>query len=53
MGVDGREGARMLKSSGSRVWIQSERILCHLWYARLAIEKANLADEIIDLEHIW
>ncbi len=24
MVVDGREGARMLKSSGSRVWIQNE-----------------------------
>ena len=51
MGVDGREGARMLKSSGSRVWIQSEES-CVIYGMPMAIEKANLADEIIDLEHI-
>jgi len=51
MGVDGREGARMLKSSGSRVWIQSEES-CVIYGMPMAIEKANLADDIIDLEHI-
>jgi two-component system, chemotaxis family, protein-glutamate methylesterase/glutaminase len=51
MGVDGREGARMLKSSGSRVWIQSEES-CVIYGMPMAVEKANLADEIIDLEHI-
>ncbi|WP_421855176.1 protein-glutamate methylesterase/protein-glutamine glutaminase [Marinomonas sp.] len=51
MGVDGREGARMLKSSGSRVWIQSEES-CVIYGMPMAVEKANLADDIIDLEHI-
>ncbi|BFM49298.1 chemotaxis response regulator protein-glutamate methylesterase [Marinomonas sp. THO17] len=51
MGVDGREGARMLKSSGSKVWIQSEDT-CVIYGMPMAVEKANLADEIIDLNHI-
>lgn len=51
MGVDGREGARMLKNSGSRVWVQSEET-CVIYGMPMAVEKANLADEVIDLEHI-
>ena len=51
MGVDGREGARMLKNSGSKVWIQSEES-CVIYGMPMAVEKANLADEIIDLDHI-
>ena len=51
MGVDGREGARMLKNSGSKVWIQSEET-CVIYGMPMAVEKANLADETIDLNHI-
>ncbi|GAA0836377.1 MULTISPECIES: protein-glutamate methylesterase/protein-glutamine glutaminase [Marinomonas] len=51
MGVDGREGARMLKSSGSTVWVQSEAS-CVIYGMPMAVEKANLADDIIDLNHI-
>lgn len=51
MGVDGREGARMLKNSGSRVWIQSEES-CVIYGMPMAVEKAGLSDDIIDLEHI-
>ncbi|WP_394182228.1 chemotaxis response regulator protein-glutamate methylesterase [Marinomonas posidonica] len=51
MGVDGREGARMLKNSGSKVWIQSEDT-CVIYGMPMAVEKANLADETIDLNHI-
>lgn len=51
MGADGREGARMLKNSGSKVWVQSEAS-CVIYGMPMAVEKANLADDIIDLEHI-
>lgn len=51
MGVDGRDGARMLKSSGSKVWIQSEDS-CVIYGMPMAVEKANLADEIIHLDHL-
>ncbi|MBD5769845.1 protein-glutamate methylesterase/protein-glutamine glutaminase [Marinomonas colpomeniae] len=51
MGVDGREGARMLKGSGSRVWIQSEES-CVIYGMPMAVEKAGLSDDVIDLEHI-
>lgn len=51
MGADGREGARMLKNTGSRVWIQSEDS-CVIYGMPMAVEKAGLADDIIDLQHI-
>lgn len=51
MGVDGRDGSRMLKSSGSRVWIQSEES-CVIYGMPMAVEKANLADDVIHLDHI-
>ncbi|MBM6551266.1 protein-glutamate methylesterase/protein-glutamine glutaminase [Marinomonas ostreistagni] len=51
MGADGREGARMLKNSGSKVWVQSEDS-CVIYGMPQAVEKANLADDIIHLDHI-
>lgn len=51
MGADGREGARMLKNSGSRVWVQSEET-CVIYGMPMAVEKANLADDVIHLEQI-
>ncbi|ADZ92429.1 protein-glutamate methylesterase/protein-glutamine glutaminase [Marinomonas mediterranea] len=51
MGADGREGARMLKDTGSRVWVQSEDS-CVIYGMPMAVEKANLADDVIHLDHI-
>ncbi|KZM41323.1 chemotaxis protein CheY [Marinomonas sp. SBI8L] len=51
MGVDGREGARMLKDTGSRVWSQSEET-CVIYGMPMAVEKANLSDDVIHLEQI-
>ncbi len=51
MGMDGREGARMLRNSGSKVWSQSEHT-CVIYGMPMAIEKANLADDVIDLDDI-
>ncbi|WP_191600682.1 protein-glutamate methylesterase/protein-glutamine glutaminase [Marinomonas algicola] len=51
MGMDGREGARMLKNSGSKVWSQSEST-CVIYGMPMAIEKANLSDDVIDLDDI-
>ncbi len=51
MGSDGREGARMLKNTGSRVWSQSEDS-CVIYGMPMAIEKADLADDVIHLDQI-
>ncbi|WP_305857478.1 protein-glutamate methylesterase/protein-glutamine glutaminase [Balneatrix alpica] len=51
MGADGREGSRMLKETGSLVWAQSERT-CVIYGMPMAVVKANLADEILDLEEM-
>ncbi|MDH2431244.1 chemotaxis response regulator protein-glutamate methylesterase [Pokkaliibacter sp. MBI-7] len=51
MGADGREGARMLKQSGSDIWAQSEQS-CVIYGMPMAIVKAGLADEIVDLDEI-
>ncbi len=51
MGADGRDGARMLKESGSVVWAQDEASSV-IYGMPMAIAKANLADEIINLADI-
>tara|TARA_R110000850_G_scaffold102549_2_gene211881 strand:+ start:9372 stop:10487 length:1116 start_codon:yes stop_codon:yes gene_type:complete len=51
MGADGREGARMLKQSGSDVWAQDEAS-CVIYGMPMAIAKANLADGIYSLDDI-
>ncbi len=51
MGADGREGSRMLKNSGSKVWVQSEDS-CVIYGMPQAVEKAGLADDVIHLDHI-
>ena len=51
MGADGREGARMLKQSGSQVWAQDEAS-CVIYGMPMAIAKANLADAIYGLDDI-
>ncbi|MNR15721.1 Chemotaxis response regulator protein-glutamate methylesterase of group 1 operon [compost metagenome] len=51
MGADGREGARLLKQSGSNVWAQDESS-CVIYGMPMAIAKANLADAIYSLDEI-
>ena len=51
MGADGREGARLLKQSGSHVWAQDEAS-CVIYGMPMAIAKANLADAIYGLDEI-
>ena len=51
MGADGREGARLLKQSGSQVWAQDEAS-CVIYGMPMAIVKANLADAVYPLEEI-
>lgn len=51
MGADGREGARLLKQTGSQVWAQDEAS-CVIYGMPMAIVKANLADAIYPLDDI-
>jgi len=51
MGADGREGARLLKQSGSTVWAQDEAS-CVIYGMPMAIVKANLADAVYSLDEI-
>ncbi|MBB2495919.1 protein-glutamate methylesterase/protein-glutamine glutaminase [Aquipseudomonas ullengensis] len=51
MGADGREGARLLKQSGSQVWAQDEAS-CVIYGMPMAIVKADLADAVYSLEDI-
>lgn len=51
MGADGREGARMLKKAGSRVWSQSEDS-CVIYGMPMAVEKEGLSDDVIHLDQI-
>ncbi len=51
MGSDGKEGARMLKETGSVVWSQDE-VSSVIYGMPMAVAKAGLADEIINLADI-
>ena len=51
MGADGREGARLLKQSGSQIWAQDEAS-CVIYGMPMAIVKAELADAIYSLDDI-
>jgi two-component system, chemotaxis family, protein-glutamate methylesterase/glutaminase len=51
MGADGREGARMLKAKGARIWVQDEES-CVIYGMPMAVMKAGLADEQHSLERI-
>ena len=48
MGADGREGARMLKTQGSEVWVQDEDS-CVVYGMPAAIVEAGLADKVLDI----
>lgn len=51
MGADGCEGAKLLKQRGSSVWAQDEKSSI-IYGMPMAIARANLADEILPLDHI-
>ena len=51
MGADGREGARMLKSSGATIWAQDEDS-CVVYGMPQAVAKAGISSEDLPLERI-
>ncbi|MDW2327501.1 chemotaxis response regulator protein-glutamate methylesterase [Vibrio sp. 1401] len=51
MGADGREGARMLKSSGSTIWAQNEES-CVVYGMPQAVAKAGISSEDLPLDRI-
>lgn len=51
MGTDGREGARLLKQSGSSVWAQDQESSV-IYGMPMAVTKAGLVDEIHNLESL-
>lgn len=51
MGADGREGARMLKAKGSKVWAQDQDS-CVIFGMPMAVINANLADEVVGLDSL-
>jgi len=51
MGADGRDGARMLKNSGSSIWAQNEES-CVIYGMPQAIVQAQLADQVLDLSEV-
>lgn len=48
MGADGREGCRMLKSTGATVWTQSEKT-CVVYGMPMAVDKAGYSDLSLDI----
>ncbi len=48
MGADGREGARMLKAAGSRIWAQDEAS-CVIYGMPMAVARAGLVDSVVSL----
>lgn len=51
MGADGREGARLLKSGGSRIWAQDEQS-CVVYGMPMAVAEAGLVDQVMSLADI-
>ncbi len=51
MGSDGRDGAKLMKESGSAIWAQDEKS-CVIYGMPMAIAKANLANAILPLMDI-
>lgn len=51
MGADGREGARMLKAKGSRIWAQDEASSV-IYGMPMAVAKAGLTDRILALRDV-
>lgn len=51
MGADGREGAKLIKQSGSQVWAQDEAS-CVVYGMPAAIVDAGLADYVLSLDDV-
>ncbi len=51
MGADGRQGAKLLKSTGSQVWSQ-DAASCVVYGMPQAVEKAGLSDQVLSLGEI-
>ncbi|MDP1931995.1 MAG: chemotaxis response regulator protein-glutamate methylesterase [Gammaproteobacteria bacterium] len=51
MGSDGREGARMLRAQGARIWVQDEAS-CVIYGMPMAVSRAGLADEELSLDRL-
>lgn len=51
MGADGREGARVLKERGGRLWAQDEAS-CVIYGMPMAVAKAGLTDRVLALNAI-
>jgi two-component system, chemotaxis family, protein-glutamate methylesterase/glutaminase len=51
MGADGREGVRLLKEKGARVWVQDEQTSV-VYGMPAAVAEAGLADRILPLTQI-
>lgn len=51
MGADGREGARLMKQGGAKVWAQNEES-CVVYGMPAAIVDAGLADQVLPLKQI-
>lgn len=51
MGADGREGARLLKQKGAKVWAQDEATSV-IWGMPAAVVEAGLADRVLPLQNI-
>ncbi|SEQ17517.1 two-component system, chemotaxis family, response regulator CheB [Ectothiorhodospira magna] len=51
MGADGREGARLLKRCGSKIWAQDENS-CVVYGMPAAVVEAGLADRVLPLSQI-
>lgn len=48
MGADGREGSRLIKSSGATVWTQDEKS-CVVYGMPMAVDKAGYSDESLTI----
>lgn len=51
MGADGRDGARLLKAEGATIWAQDEAS-CVIYGMPMAVAKAGLVDEVLDLRRV-
>ena len=51
MGSDGRDGAKLMKETGCKIWAQDKET-CVIYGMPMAVAKANLADAVLPLQSI-
>lgn len=51
MGSDGRDGAKLMKETGCKIWSQ-DKDTCVIYGMPMAVAKANLSDAILPLQNI-